>query len=186
MELKIEDLVSSIKKDGIDVANAKAEEIISKAQKQADDIINNAKAEQEKIIEKTKREVDLLRESAKTNILQAKRDAVLLFENEIKQKFEKILEADIKNTVKGETLAKLIKAAINEENPADYTAEVCEINDGLKAELANEIKNGLEIKISPAVKIGFRLSLKDNSGYFDCSNAEIADMLDLFLTDIDI
>lgn len=186
MELKIEDLISSIKKDGIDSANAQSQKIISEAEKKAEEIINKAKAEKEKIIEQTKTEVNLLRESAKTGILQAKRDAVLLFEEEIKKKFKKLLEADIKKSVQGETLAKLIKAALCEENPADYYAEVSQLTDGLKAELANEIKNGLEIKISPAVKTGFRLSAKDNSGYFDCSNEEIANMLEIFLADIEI
>lgn len=186
MELKIEDLISSIKKDGIDSANAQSEQIISEAQQKAEEIINEAKAEKEKIIQQTKTEVDVLRESAKTDILQAKRDAVLLFEEEIKKKFKKILEADIKKSVNGETLATLIKAALGEENPADYYAEVAEITDGLKAELANEINNGLEIKISPAVKTGFRLCAEDNSGYFDCSNEEITNMLEFFLSDIEI
>lgn len=186
MELKIEDLISSIKKNGIDSANSQSEQIISEAKKKAEEIINQANAEKDKIIEQTKAEVDVLRESAKTDILQAKRDAVLLFEEEIKNKFNKILETDVKKSIQGETLAELIKAAIGEENPADYYAEVSQITDGLKAQLADEIKNGLEIKISPAVKTGFRLCAQDNSGFFDCSNEEITNMLEVFLADIEI
>ncbi len=184
MEIKIEDLVSSIKKDGIDTANAEAEKIIADAKNKASKIIEDAKAEQEKIKEQAKAEIDVLRDSAKVGAEQAKRDAVLLFEEAVKNRFQKILEADIKKTVNGDTLAKLIKAAINEENPKDYNVEVAEVSDGLKGELANEIKNGLEIKISPSVKTGFRLNSNDGSGYFDCSNEEIANMLTSFLPEI--
>ena len=49
MEIKIEDLVSSIKKDGIDAANAEADKIIADAKAKAEKIIADAKAEQEKI-----------------------------------------------------------------------------------------------------------------------------------------
>lgn len=184
MEIKIEDLVSTIKKDGIDVANAKAESIIAEAKKQAAKIIDDAKAEQKKILEQTKNEIDIIKESAKVSTMQAERDAVLLFEDAVKKRFQKILEADIKKTVDGEVLAGLIKAAINEENPDDYSVEVSSISEGLKAELASEIKAGLEIKISSSVKTGFKLNAKDGSGYFDCSNDEIANMLAPYLPEI--
>ena len=39
MELQIQDLVSSIRKDGIDAANAEAEAIITEAKKKAEAIV---------------------------------------------------------------------------------------------------------------------------------------------------
>ncbi len=184
MELKIEDLVESIKKDGIDTANAKAEEIIKNAEEKAAKIIADAKAEQEKIKEQSSMEIETLKESARVSTLQAQRDAVLLFESAVKSKFEKILEKESGEALKGDNLAALIKAAMNGENPSDYVAEISSVADGIEAKLATEIKNGLEIKISPSVKTGFRLSAKDGSGYFDCSNEEITKMLEPFFSEI--
>ena len=43
MELQIQDLVSSIRKDGIDAANAEAEAIITEAKKKAEEIIAKLK-----------------------------------------------------------------------------------------------------------------------------------------------
>ena len=94
--------------------------------------------------------------------------------------------ADISKTVRGETLAKLISAALAGENPADYSAEVGEVSDGLKAELADKIKDGLEIRLSPSARTGFRLSAKDGSGYFDCSDEEIAKMLMPYFPELSI
>lgn len=186
MELQIEDLVSSIKKDGVDAANAQAQKIIDDAKRKAEDMINSAKAEQEKLKAQAENEINILKESARVGAMQAQRDAVLLFKDAVKAEFEKLLEADIKKTVSTECLATLIKASVNEENPADYVAEIGAVYEGLAGELAKEIKEGLEIKISSSIKTGFRLSAKDGSGYFDCSDEEIAEMLAPYLPEINI
>ena len=51
-------------------------------------------------------------------------------------------------------------------------------------QLAQELKNGLEIRPSKKVGAGFRLAAKDGSGYFDCSDQEIAEMLMPFFRDM--
>ena len=51
-------------------------------------------------------------------------------------------------------------------------------------ELARELQNGLEIRPSKKVGAGFRLAAKDGSGYFDCSDEEIAQMLMPFFRDM--
>ena len=139
MELQIQDLVSSIRKDGIDAANAEAEAIITEAKKKADAIV-----------------------------------AV-----------EKILSVKVKDSLSDAALGKLIKAAIADEGVENYTAEVAQVSDALKAELAEEIKNGLEIKPAKGVRAGFRLAAKDGSGYFDCSDDEIMQMLMPYFRNLD-
>ena len=52
-------------------------------------------------------------------------------------------------------------------------------------ELAEEIKNGLEIKPTKGVQAGFRLAAKDGSGYFDCSDDEIMQMLMPYFRNLD-
>ena len=64
MELQIQDLVSSIRKDGIEAANAEAEAIISEAKKKADAIIADAKSEAKSIQEASEKEIGILKESA--------------------------------------------------------------------------------------------------------------------------
>ena len=60
------------------------------------------------------------------------------------------------------------------------------MNDALKAELAEELKKGLEIKPTKGVKAGFRLAAKDGSGYFDCSDEAIAEIIMPYFRDLDI
>ena len=185
MELQIQDLVTSIRKEGVEAANAEAESILAEAKKKADSIVAGAKAEAQQHKDTAEKEISILKESAAVSAEQAKRDAVLAFKNEIQGEFEKILAADIRKELLAEGLGKLIRAAVAGENVADYAAEVSEVSDALKKELADEIKKGLEIRPTKDVQQGFRLATKDGSGYFDCSDDGIMEMLMPYFRDLD-
>ena len=183
MELQIQDLVSSIKKDGIDSANQEAAAILADARKQADAIVADAKAEADKLRGDARAEIEVFKSSAQLDAQQAKRDAVLAFRQEIQREYEKLLSADVGKALDQQALVKLIQAAVQGEDVAAYTVEVGQVTDGLRQELAQELKAGLEIRPSKKVGAGFRLAAKDGSGYFDCSEQEIADMLMPFFRD---
>ena len=51
--------------------------------------------------------------------------------------------------------------------------------------LAKEIKGGLEIRPTKSVQKGFRLAAKDGSGYFDCSDDAIMEMLMPYFRNLD-
>lgn len=183
MELQIQDLVSSIKKDGIDSANREAAAIVAEARKQAETIVADAKAEADRLRGDARAEIEVFKSSAQLNAEQARRDAVLAFRQEIQKEFEKLLAADVGKALDQHTLAKLIQAAVQGEDVSAYTAEVGQVTEGLRQELAQELKAGLEIRPSKKVGAGFRLAAKDGSGYFDCSEQEIANMLTPFFRD---
>ncbi len=177
MELQIQDLVTSIRKEGIDAANSEADSIIAEAKKKAEDIVSTAKAEAKRAKDSSEKEIEILRESAVVSADQAKRDAMLAFKTEVQSEYEKILTSKIQNALGGEALGKLIRAAVEGEDVGSYTAEVAEVSDSLKAELAEEIKAGLTIQPTKGVAAGFRLAANDGSGYFDCTDEEIMQML---------
>lgn len=185
MELQIQDLVSSIKKEGIDAAQAEAEAILADARKKADAILSDARNEAETFKMTSEKEINTMRESAILSADQAKRDAVLAFQAEVKKEFERLLAADVKKSLTDEALVKLIRAALQGEDASAYAAEVAEVTDTLKAQLAEEIRQGLEIRPTRGVKAGFKLAAKDGSGYFDCTEGEISQMLAPYLRNLD-
>ncbi len=186
MELQIKDLVDSIKKDGIDAAKKESDKIIKQAQEKADAIVEKAKAEAEKIFENNKKEIEILRESAFVSARQARRDAVLSFKSEIEKQYQRILTQNVKNALDDKALSSMIKAAISDRDVSELTAEVSEVSETLKSQLAEEIKNGLEIKPVKNIDAGFRIAAKDGSGFFDCTDDEIAKMLMPFFGDMNI
>ncbi|MDD6352272.1 MAG: hypothetical protein PUG16_07760 [Lachnospiraceae bacterium] len=186
MEVQIQDLVTSIRKEGVDAANAEAETILSNAKKKADEIVSKAKAEAEAEKETAEKEIAVLKESARVSADQAKRDAVLAFRTEVEKEYEKLLKRDIQKELSDEALGKLIRAALQGEDPGAYQAEVSEVSEGLKSELADEIQKGLTICPTKGVKAGFRLASKDGSGYFDCTDEEIAEMMMPYFRNLEI
>lgn len=186
MELQIQDLVSSIRKDGIDAANAQAQSIISEAQEKAEKIVTDAKAEAKSIKEASEKEIGILKESAAISAEQAKRDAMLAFKTEVQAEFEKLLSARIADSLTDDALGRLIHAVLTDEDVSKYKAEVAQVSDALKAALAKEIQEGLEIRPTKGVRAGFRLASKDGSGYFDCSDEEIMEMLMPYFRNIEL
>ncbi|MCR5467730.1 MAG: hypothetical protein K6F37_02110 [Lachnospiraceae bacterium] len=185
MELQIQDLVTSIRKEGIDAANSEAESIIAEAKKKAEAIVGDARAEAKSAKEAAEKEINILKESAQVGAEQAKRDAMLAFKTEVQAEFEKLLASNVKKSLSDDALGKLIRSAVNGEDVSKYAAEVSEVSDTLKAELADEINKGLEIRPTKSVQAGFRLAAKDGSGYFDCSDEEIMQMLMPYFRDLD-
>lgn len=182
MELQIGDLISAIKKDGVEAAQQEAERILAQARGQAAKIVARAREEAERIRTKAEQEVKILKESAKITAEHAGRDAMLSFKGSVRAEFEKLLAEGISRSLDAKTLAGLIAAAIGGEDPSQYAAEVRQVTDALRGELADKIRGGLEIRANPAVHVGFRLASKDGSGYFDCSDEEIMQMLEPFFS----
>ena len=55
----------------------------------------------------------------------------------------------------------------------------------MKAALAEEIQNGLEVKVGKGIASGFKLAAKDGSGYFDCTDEEIMQLLMPYFREMD-
>lgn len=185
MEIQIQDLVSSIRKEGLDAANAQAQSIIADAEKKAAQIIAEAKAEADSVMKAAEKEIGIRKESAAISAQQAKRDAMLAFKIEVQTELEKILAGAVKKELKEESIGKLICAALAGEDVSKYTVEISDVKEYLKQNLAEEIKNGLEIRPTKGVQTGFRISAKDGSGYFDCSDEEIMKMLMPYFRNLD-
>ena len=181
MELQIGDLIASIRKEGIDAADQEAEKIVGEARKKAEDILAAANTEAKRLRESAQRDTELLKESANAEVSQAVRDAVLSFKSEIQSEYDKILSGEIRTALDDEAL---VQAALAGEDASKYTAQIANVTEGLRSKLAAEIESGLEIKPVKNIKAGFRLAAKDGSGYFDCSDEEITQMLAPYLKQI--
>ena len=175
MELQIQDLVSSIKKDGIESANREAAQILADAKAQSEKIVADARSEADKLRADAQAEIGVFKASAQLSAEQAKRDAVLAFRQEIGAELTKLLAQDTHKALDDKALASLITAALQGEEASAYAAEV-----------ACELKAGLELRLSKKIHTGFRLCAKDGSGYIDCSDEELAEQLAPFFRELRI
>ena len=180
MEIQIDDLVQSIKRDGIEQARKDADAIVAEARQQAAEIIAASKAEAEKNIDNANREI----ESSKALIKQAERDAVLSVKKQLQAMLERIMADKVAKELSEASLAKLVIAAIGDDDPAKYAVEIEEAKASVKSSLAKQIEKGLEIH--PAKGVGLKLCCKDGSGFYDFSDEQIASLLRPFLGEMKI
>ena len=127
------------------------------------------------LVESIKKEgVDTARAEAETIIADAKKAAA-----EIISKAE--AQARLTKETSEREIALLKENALVSAQQAKRDAVL-----SFKALLAEEIKKGLEIRPVKGVKAGFRLADKDGSGYFDCSDEVITQMLMPYFKDLSL
>jgi len=179
MEQQIQDLVSSIRKEGVEEANRERDEILSKAKAEAAKIVSDAKKEAEKMKGDAKNECSLLLESSKAAISQAARDVSLSLKASIEKEIDGILSADVKKAMDTQAMRKIILDAVSAGfSDSDFILpkeKADEVASSLKAELAKEMKAGL--KISSGSSDGVKIVANDGSGYVDLSNEEIVNLI---------
>jgi len=180
MELQIQDLVASIKHDGIEEANKEKEIIINQGKQEVKRIIDEAKAESKRIINDAQKQAAIEKEGSIAAVKQASRDLVLSLKIELNKIFENLLSKECEKVFDSDALTKLILAAIKEEEPGKYELEVKKVTQGLKDSLSKEISKGLVLKTLDSGD-GFKLLEKDGSGYFDFTEEQVAKILKPYL-----
>ncbi len=187
MEQQIQDLIASIRKEGIDTANAKSAEIIREAEEKAAAIIKEAEEKSSRLVADAEKEIELRKSSAEASIKQAARDASLLLKKSIEERYTMILRDKARASMKGKALIELIRTALSSDaagkdveiSPSDMD----EIRSDISSEFSSEIEKGLEIRSSKSVSSGFRIVEKDGSGYVDYSADECIKLILPYLSD---
>lgn len=188
MALQIQDLVASIRKDGVEAAQKDAQKIIDDAQQKAKEIIAQAQKEAEGMLADTKKEIAVQDQSARASLSQASRDVELSLKKAISAEFDRLLEVKVEKAFSGKELASLIAAVVKSGMVSASSSEVqvsksqvADLTKDLAVELGAELKRGLVIRPVDSVDSGFRIADKDGSGFYDFSDEEITQMMKPFL-----
>ena len=190
MDAQLQEIIETIKNEGVKNAEARQQEIIDNANSKAQSIIEDAKKEAESIVSKAKAEAQKHEASGKAALQQAGRDLVLTVRSEIEKLFDKVVHEATGEALTGEKLADAIVAALSnwdESKVGDLQLLLPEksqkeVEEGLKKRLADAMKQGVEIKPVQSIQAGFRISTKDGSAYYDFSDEGIAEMLSAFVS----
>lgn len=182
MEQQIQDLINSIKKEGIDSANEEKKKIIEEAEAKAAAIIKEANAEKDKLLSDSMRQIEKEKESLRESLKMAARDLSLSFKKEVELKIQALLDEKVKNAFDYDTLKSLLKTVIENEFKGDVAVVLPddkkkEIALSLAEELAGELSRGVELTFSQSLSGGFRVVAKDGRAYIDLSDDECAKLL---------
>ena len=186
MEQQIQDLIASIKKDGIESATNESKKILEEARKEAERIVNEAKKERDKIIADGKKTIEIERESSISSVKQAARDVSLTLRKNLEDKFKKILGNKVSSSLDEKVIAEAIVAVVKGEcNGCDVEVSkemVDKVNAVLTSQFAKELEKGVTLRASSSVSDGFKVYSKDGSAYIDLSDEEITKLLYPYLS----
>jgi len=187
MDVKLENLIERIKKEGIEGAQQMSDEIVEKAKGEADSIIDHAKKEAEKIVEEGRQQATQFQENAELALRQAARDCELLLRGKFTELFERVFKKEVSKSMTPDFLKDLILKIVDKWSD-DVNAEIIlskkdrkQLEDLLFSSLKDELKDSITIKVSSDISRGFRFGLKGEDLYYDFSDESIAEMLRTFL-----
>lgn len=189
MDIRVQELLDRIKKEGVEAAEAQAAAVIADAEAQRKSIVSAAEKEAKAIVEKAKADAARAEDAGKAALAQASRDLILAFRGELEKVLAGIVKADVDAAFDADTLKKALPGILEawSKDGRDELAVLVPEKD-LKAlegffkdKLGAALKKGVELKPQKDSKSGFRLSEKGGSVYYDFSAQAVADMLGAYL-----
>jgi V/A-type H+-transporting ATPase subunit E len=187
MDVKLENLIEKIKKDGVDEAKIEADEILRKAKEESDNIIQASNKQAAEIIEKARKEAEDFEEKSKRAIKLAARDTELLVKENLMALFNKVFRKEVSISMSPDFLQKLILQIVSQwENKKAIEIMINEEDKSrlealLFSKLKDELKESITLKISEKVSKGFHIRMENENLYYDISQENIAEILNLFL-----
>jgi len=189
MDIRLQELLDKIRKDGIEAAQTDASKVLAEAETRRHVILSDAEREAKAILAKAKSDADRFEEAGKAALEQAARNLVISFRTEIASVLAAIVRTDTEKALSGSVLEAAIPAVLaawKDKGTDDLAvllppAELARLEGSLRNKLAAELKKGLELRPFPGIKAGFRIAEKDGAAYYDFSSDALADMLSQYL-----
>ncbi len=189
MDVQLKELIETIKSEGVKTAEEKSRSIIGEAEKKANEIISRAKQEAAGIVSDAGSKAAKLEKTGKEALGQAGRDLILSLQSEITKVFTSVVNMETAKVMTGDFLKTAIITLIKSWKTGDVSKidlllsekDFAELEKSLKADLADLLKSGVEIKPLPGIEAGFRVSEKDGSAYFNFTSEGIGTILSEFL-----
>jgi len=190
MEVQLQELVDKIKKDGVEAAESKANEIIQSAEREAAAIVAKARAESERLLQQATADANRAEVAAESAIKQAARNLLIGFRSALADELDAMVRRETARAYDAELLRELIPPAVREWVKGVGTddvavllspADLAKLESGLLAALKGEVAKGLELRPVKGLSGGFRIGAKDGSAYYDFSAEAVASLFSAYL-----
>ena len=183
-EIRIQDLLETINKDGIEKGEEQAKRIVSEANEKAAAIIRDAEDKSRSMIEAARTECDTFVKQGNAALRQAADNVCISLKSELNGMIAKVVRKTLESKMHSDGMVELVREALKENPSKNVVLELSRnMFDYCSNSLRDEISKGLEIKVSDAVRSGFRLSERNGSGYYDFSTDELVGLIMPYLSD---
>ncbi|MFA5261750.1 MAG: hypothetical protein WC450_11035 [Candidatus Omnitrophota bacterium] len=186
MTERIQELIDKIKSEGIQVAEAKAQDIEAQAQKRAGEIIAQAQKEAARVVSEAKTESQKTKDVVEAALIQSSRDMLLRLRKEITQTLNGIVLKDLRDSLSPEVMAGLIQkiaaAYLNNTQGGDIRValsadDLRKLENGSLAKLTSALKQPLVLRSADHIRGGFTISFDQGKSCFDFTDESLAEFL---------
>lgn len=175
MNEKLQELTKKIYDEGLEKGKAEAREIIEKAKKEAEDIVAKAQNDARHIIEKAEKEAEEQRKNVHSELVIASKQAVATVKQKVTDLLtQKAVEQALAGTFDDKDFVKnLITRLVEQWKDISKSNESLmvflpekdreQMENYLMNNVAQNIRQGMEITFEEGIKSGFRIGPKDQS-----------------------
>lgn len=189
MDIRVQELLEKIKREGVESAEAGAAKILSGAEAKRDAIVAAAEKEAKDIKARAVSDAARAEESGKAALAQASRDLILAFRGEIEKVLAALVKSEVEVAFNAETVKKALPAILeawSKEGKDELSVlvpskDLKALEAFFKDKLGAALKKGVELKPHKDAKVGFTIVEKDGAAYYDFSAQAVADMLGSYL-----
>lgn len=190
MVKQVQELIDKIKREGVEAAEKKAQDIEQLAKLQGERTIKDAQKKAQEIVEQARLEAKKLEDGAKMSIKQAGRDMMLSLRKEIVALLNSITLKDVRSSLTTEALSEIIKELVL-KSVDNVSAESIKIDLNPKdaekftehalVKLQKEIKKEIVVHSAEDIGAGLRISFDNGKSSFDFSDQSLAEYLSAYL-----
>ncbi|NCC73421.1 MAG: V-type ATP synthase subunit E [Sphingobacteriia bacterium] len=175
MNEKLQELTKKIYDEGLEKGKAEAREIIEKAKKEAEDIVAKAQNDARHIIEKAEKEAEEQRKNVHSELVISSKQAVATVKQKVTDLLtQKAVEQALAGTFDDKNFVKnLITRLVEQWKDISKSNESLmvflpekdreQMENYLMNNVAQNIRQGMEITFEEGIKSGFRIGPKDQS-----------------------
>ncbi len=189
MDIRVQELLDKIKRDGVESAQADAAKILSDAEVKRAAIVAAADKEARAIVDGAKTDAQRSAEAGRAALVQASRDLLLAFKGQIDEMLSSLVKSRVEAAFDADTVKKALPAILeawakdgrDELSVLLPEGDLRSLEAYFKDKLGSALKKGVELKPLKNTKSGFRIVEKGGAAYYDFSAAAVADMLGAYL-----
>ncbi len=191
MSEELQSLLDRIEKDGVDKANAKADEIVKAGEAKAAELVKQAEADAEALLAKAEADSKAFEERAAKALDQAARDVILSVERSVAAIFARIAGEEVTEALDTVTVRNCITTLVESyaKANAEGTRLAIVLSDKQKADVAAyltqkfqlRLSGGLTIEGSQVIESGFKVAVTDKDVEHDFTGEAVAEALGTLL-----
>ena len=186
----IQAFIDTIRKEGIERAEAEAESILAGARVEAGQILDAARQDADRRVQEAEERISRLERSFRQSMETAAATLIRAVRDEIVAICERIVEEKAAESLTPEMVGNMIEKLAGAWKPGgeEVGLEVL-LNEkdleslelALKASLRERMLSGVELKPSPDIGAGFRIGLRDGGMHYDFTAGTIAEVMSAYL-----